>query len=70
MFERLIERGGRAAAAKAAARARRIEAELGSELPPGMGCEAADDGVAIFGRGLVRRYLLDAALRALIGRVR
>jgi hypothetical protein len=70
MFERLIERGRSAGARRAAARLRRIEAELGSELPRGVGCEAEGERIVIFGRGLLRRYLLDQSLRALLGRLR
>ena len=70
MFERLVERAGLAAERRVSAKVRKIEAELEGELPPGIGCEAGDEGVVIFGRGLLRRYLLDAALRSTIGRGR
>lgn len=68
MLERLMERAERNAAARAEARVREIEEELKAELPPGVTCEARRGGVAISARGLVRRYLTDAALRALLGK--
>lgn len=70
MFERLLERGARRAATRTAAKVRTIEAELRAGLPQGIGCEASDKGVAISGRGLLRLYVLDPALRSTIGRVR
>lgn len=70
MFERLVERAGQAAERQVSARVRRIKSELESELPPGIGCEAGDEGVVIFGRGLLRRYLVDPALRSMIGKER
>ncbi len=70
MFERLAERAARAAERRRDERVRRIEGELRRELPAGVDCEAGKERVVIFGRGLVRRYMLDAALRSVIGRAR
>jgi hypothetical protein len=70
MFERLVERVGRAAERRASEKVREMDAELRDELPPGIGCEAGKQRVVISGRGLLRRYLLDAALRSTIGRGR
>jgi plasmid stability protein len=70
MFERLTERAGRAAERRAAMKMRRMEAELRSVLPQGIGCEAGDKSVVIFGRGLLRRYVVDPSLRAMLGKLR
>ena len=66
MFERLTERAARAAAKQVEAKVREIEA--GAELPPGVACEAAEEGVVFSGRGLARRYVTDPALRAVLAR--
>lgn len=70
MFERLSERAGRAAERRAAMKMRRMEAEFRSALPQGIDCEAAEKSVVIAGRGLLRRYVTDPALRSLLGKVR
>jgi hypothetical protein len=49
---------------------RRMEAELGSVLPQGVGCEAGEKSVVIIGRGLLRRYVADPVLRSMLGKVR
>ena len=68
MFERLVERVRRTAATRAEAKVRTIGEELGAALPPGLRCEAEADGVAIVGRGLKRRYVIDQRLRHVLGR--
>ncbi|TMJ18690.1 MAG: hypothetical protein E6G92_02280 [Alphaproteobacteria bacterium] len=65
-FDRLAERARRRAEARAAARREALAADLAGALPPGVKAEADDDGVVISGRGLGRRFALDAALRRLI----
>lgn len=63
MFEKLTMRA--AALAREAARRRRDElAEtLREEAPAGVRIEAAEEGVALSGRGLGRRFALEPALR-------
>lgn len=71
MFERLIERCG--ALAERAARRRRAELaeRIGGEAPADVRVEPEEEGVALTGRGLLRRLALDPALRWLwAGRVR
>jgi hypothetical protein len=68
MFERLMERATRAAAERAEAKVREIESDLKGQLPPGVSGEAAGDAVVLFGRGLMRRYVTDPLLRALLAR--
>jgi hypothetical protein len=66
MFERLMIHG--AALARKAAGMRRTElAEaLGDEVPEGVRVSEAEEGVAIEGRGLARRFALEPELRWLI----
>ena len=63
MFERLMARAE--ALAEAAARRRRVAlAEtLREEAPAGVGVEAVEEGAILSGRGLVRRFALEPALR-------
>ncbi len=70
MFERLTARVERCARDKAAARAREIAARLADGVPPGIAVEAGPDGVRLSGRGLVRRYALEPALRWLAAEAR
>lgn len=70
MFERLEARGGQAAAGRAEAKVLEIESQLRAMLPPGIGCEAADGGVVISGRGLGRRYVTEPDLRLSLARLR
>ncbi|HEX8240002.1 MAG TPA: hypothetical protein VF574_09715 [Allosphingosinicella sp.] len=66
MFEKLMLHG--AALAGKAARARRAElaATLRDEVPEGTRVSEAEEGVAIEGRGLARRFALDPQIRWLI----
>jgi hypothetical protein len=65
MFERLEARAGRRALERAEERREALAAELGEALP-GVGAEAAEEGVRLSGRGLKRRFARDPALRWLI----
>ncbi len=66
MFERLILHT--AALARKAARARReaLAAALRDEAPDGVSVSEAEESVALSGRGLQRRFALDAGLRWLV----
>lgn len=66
MFERLTARAARIAEAGAARRREALAARLAAELPTGIAAEAAVHGVRLHGRGLIRRYALEADLRRLI----
>jgi hypothetical protein len=63
MFERLMLHG--AAMAQKAARARRssLAEALREEAPDGVRVSEAEEGVALSGRGLERRFALDPELR-------
>lgn len=65
MMERLLARGAAIAAREADFMAELIEQAARDELPPDVGVERIDGGVAIFGRGVLRRFLFDARLRGL-----
>ena len=66
MFERLAAKGA-ALAEQAAGRRRGALAEaLREEAPAGVGVDVEDEGVVLSGRGLVRRFALDPALRWLV----
>lgn len=66
MLERLMLHG--AALALKAARERRstLAAEFGAEAPEGVTVSEEEEGVALSGRGLGRRFALDPQLRWLI----
>ncbi|MET1113254.1 MAG: hypothetical protein ABWX67_17180 [Allosphingosinicella sp.] len=66
MFEKLMIHG--AALARKAARARRAELAqaLRDEAPDGVRIGETEDGVALEGRGLERRFALEPELRWLI----
>ncbi len=66
MFERLMIRG--AALAQRAARRRRgeIAEALRADSPEGVRVDEAEEGVALSGSGLKRRFALDPALRRLV----
>ena len=68
MFETLTERARRSAERRAKARADALARGLEERLPPGVSCLRSAEGVALVGRGLKRRFALDARLRALFGR--
>ena len=63
MFERFEARAGDRAEAVAAERTARLAEQLRSVLPRDVGVEASEDGVALSGRGLERRLVLDSSLR-------
>jgi hypothetical protein len=68
MFERLMIEA--AALAEQAAKRRRGElaAALAEEAPAGVRVDEVEEGVALSGRGLVRRFALEPALRWLLVR--
>lgn len=66
MFETMMERARRLARKRAEARRRELAAQLEAALPHGVGVEAADEGAALRGRGLARRFATDARLRWLV----
>jgi hypothetical protein len=70
MFEWLIERARRAGEAAALRQARMLAERVREEAPPGVRAEAAEGGVVLSGRGVLRRFSSDPALRWLIGRAR
>ena len=70
MFERLAERARRLAEARAAERRRALKQEMEAALPPGIRVEVSEEGVRLSGRGLVRRFVLDARLRGLATELR
>ncbi len=63
MMERLLKRGQAIGAARAEAA---VDALMAKPLPPGIEVERASTGITLSGRGLRRRYVTDAAMRALI----
>ena len=67
MLERLEARARRYAEAGARARSAQLAERMREALPPGITVEAGEDGVAIAGRGLARRWLIEPALRWMIG---
>jgi hypothetical protein len=69
MFERLLERAGRAAERRAGAKARALAERLGDKLPPGIEARAEAEGVVLSGRAIARRFALEPGLRWLIGRL-
>jgi hypothetical protein len=62
-MERLLKRGRQIAEACAE---RVVDARLARPLPPGIRAERTGTGITLSGRGLRRRYVTDAALRALL----
>jgi hypothetical protein len=70
MFERMTERAHRVAQARAERRRRGIAERLRDDLPAGIAVEGRGESVALSGRGLRRRFILDPALRGLLGRLR
>jgi hypothetical protein len=63
MFERLVERVDALAERRARARAAALAERLQAELPRGIAAAADAEGVRLSGRGIVRRFALDPALR-------
>ena len=66
MFEKLLERAERLARRRASKRAQQVADRLAAELPRGITAERQDGGVTVSGRGIARRFALDARLRWLI----
>ena len=63
MFEALLERGRAAAERRARARSDALAQAMRAEAPRGVRIERSADGVAIFGRGIVRRFATEPGLR-------
>jgi hypothetical protein len=63
MMERLLKRGQAIGAARAKAA---IDVLIAKPLPPGIAVERTSTGITLSGRGLRRRYVTDARLRASI----
>ena len=66
MFERMIERGQRLARERAGARRWALAERLRAELPRGIAVAEDERGVRLSGRGLGRRFALDASLKWLV----
>ncbi len=66
MFERMIERAGRLARRRSDARRRELGERLEAALPKGIAVEETDEGLVLRGRGLARRFALEARLRWLV----
>jgi hypothetical protein len=63
MFEGLISRAARLGEARALARARQIAADAEAAVPRGVRVSLEDGAVRFRGKGLLRRFLVDPALR-------
>ena len=63
MMERLLKRGQAIAEDGAEAA---VNARLARPVPPGISAERIATGIMLCGRGLRRRFVTDAAVRALI----
>ena len=70
MLDRLMKRGGAAAERAAETRRARLAGDLRALLPEGVRAETIEQGVALSGRGLKRRFAVDAELRALAERLK
>ncbi|HEX8481075.1 MAG TPA: hypothetical protein VF650_04150 [Allosphingosinicella sp.] len=66
MFERLMLHGAALARKAALGRAGSLAAELREEAPEGIRISEEEEGVALSGPGLRRRFALDPQLRWLI----
>lgn len=65
MFERLMLHGAALARKAAARRVEALAAELREEAPEGVRVSEEEEAVVLSGRGLERRFALDAELRRL-----
>lgn len=65
MMERLLARGREIGLRRARELVALVEQAAIEELPPDLGVERVDDGVAVAGRRLMRRLIDDARLRGL-----
>lgn len=63
MLERLMLHGAALARKSAGERRSSLAAELRDEAPEGVRVSEAEEGVALEGRGLRRRFALDTELR-------
>lgn len=63
MMERLLKRGQAIGEARAEAA---VDALMARPFPPGIQVERASTGITLSGRGLRRRYVTEARLRAVI----
>jgi hypothetical protein len=70
MLEQLMERGRAAAERNAERRRARLARDLRELMPEGVRAETIEQGVALCGRGLKRRFAVDAELRALAERLK
>ncbi len=66
MFERLESRGEQAVEARAAERRDRLAARLREAAPGDVSVAVEDEAVVLSGRGLGRRFALEAELRWLV----
>ena len=66
MFGRLRARGSQLAARRAAARRERLAGRIGELAPSGVRVSEEGERVVLAGRGLIRRFMLDARLRWLV----
>lgn len=69
-MNRLMALGKKHAERRAREKAAELAAKMRAELPRGIAAEAVEEGVRLSGRGIARRFALDAGLRWLAGRVR
>ncbi len=65
-MERLLKRGEQLAISHTDAAAQALADMLRAQLPAGIAVERVSVGITLAGRGLRRRYVTDARLRALI----
>ncbi len=70
MFGRLTARSERRARDRAAARAQEFAARMAEDAPPGIDIQSGPEGISLSGRGIVRRFALDPALRWLSAEAR
>jgi len=70
MFEALTARAAALGAAAAARRRRRIAAAAAGDVPPGVTVREGVESLVVAGRGLSRRRLRDAGLRAFLETLR
>lgn len=70
MFEKLGARGAEVAARRAAVRRARLAARAEKLAPRGVRASEEGEQIVLAGRGLARRFALDARLRWLIAEAR
>jgi hypothetical protein len=70
MFESLVARGAKLARRRAAARRERLAARLRERAPRGVEIGEEGERVTLAGRGLERRFAMDARLRWLVTEAR